>query len=89
MVKVKPLRIKFAKHACKICGRYTPGKVMSISREREHRNSLLICRDCLEEIKSKTDEVFDEKFVCSNCAKEFNTKKGLLIHMSKCGKETV
>lgn len=85
MVKNRPLRIKQAKHACKLCGTYTKGEVMSVSREREHRNSLLICKRCLDELKAKTDEIFEEKFICEKCAKEFDTKKGLSIHTKKCG----
>ena len=87
MVKNKPLRIKFAKHACKLCGSYKAGQVMSVSREREHRNSLLICKKCVDELKERADEISGEKFICNNCNKEFETNKGLLIHMSRCSKE--
>lgn len=87
MVNNKPLRIKIAKHVCKICGNREQGNVLSVSREREHRNSLLICRKCIDELKEKADETFKTGFVCTKCGKEFSSNKGLLIHMSKCDKE--
>lgn len=87
MVNSKPLRIKIAKHVCKICGNREKGSVLSVSREREHRNSLLICRKCIDELKEKTDELFESGYVCPKCLREFSSKKGLLIHMSKCDKE--
>lgn len=86
MVKTKPLKIKIAKHACKLCGSYKSGETMSVSREREHRNSLLICKKCVDELKIKADEIFGEKYVCEFCGKEFDTQRGLLIHKAKCDK---
>ncbi len=87
MVNNKPLRIKIAKHVCKLCGKRDKGTVLSVSREREHRNSILICDSCIDELKQKADEIFSEKNICEKCGKEFDSRKGLLIHMSRCGKD--
>ena len=85
MVKKRPLGMKKAKRACCICGSYKSGEVLSFSKEREHRNSVLICKNCVNEIKNLVDSV-DSKYICPVCNKEFDSEKGLLIHKKKSGK---
>lgn len=85
MVKKRPLNLKKAKRACSICGSYKPGDVFSFSKEREHRNSVLICKNCVSEIAKLADTSDSKKYLCPVCKKEFTTEKGLLIHQKKSG----
>ncbi len=85
MVKKRALGMKKAKRSCSICGNYKSGEVLSFSKEREHRNSVLICKSCVNEIKSLVDSA-ENKYICTVCNKEFDSEKGLLIHKKKSSK---